>query len=265
MEATMTKAGLFKEKLHRGEVCIGSWVTFTDPTATEIMCGSGYDFLILEAEHSPHTVENVQLHAMATKGTNTVLIVRVPFNEPVIIKRVLDVGAHGILVPLVKSAEEARQAVSYCMYPPEGMRGFGPRRPANYEREFKDYIARANKEMLVFAMIEDIQAVRGIDAIVQVPGLDGLLIGGCDLSASLGILGRTGDPRVVEAMETVVAKARQAGMACGLPAPVDVDVAMKWIQKGATFMPIGADMTYLVNSSDRTAAALRARVQNKAG
>ncbi len=261
----VSSSAMFKQKLHQGEVCIGSWVTFTDPTVTELMCASGYDFLILEAEHSPHSVENVQLHAMATKGTHTVLIVRVPSNEPVIIKRMLDVGAHGILVPLVKTAEEAHQAVSYCMYPPDGIRGFGPRRPANYEREFKDYIARANQEMLVFAMIEDIQAVNVIDAIVQVPGLDGLLIGGCDLSASMGLLGQTGHPEVVKAMESVVAKAHRAGMACGLPAPVDVDVAMKWIEKGATFMPIGADMTYLVNSSDRTAAALRARVQNRAG
>ncbi len=253
----------FKQALQAGKVCLGAGINSTDPTTTEMLCGSGYDFFVLDAEHSPHTVENVQLHAMAVKGTDTVLIVRVPSNEPVIIKRMLDVGAHGILVPLVKTAEEARQAVSYCMYPPDGIRGFGPRRPANYEREFKDYISRANKEMLVFAMIEDVQSVQNIDEILRVPGLTGLLLGGCDLSGSMGMLGQTGHPKVIEAQEMVLTKARQAGKAVGLGLPgSNLEVATKWIRKGANFLIIGSDMGFMVVTSDYTVTQLRGCIQD---
>ena len=247
----------FKERLKAGEHLIGSWIMFTDPCVTEVMAGAGFDFLIVEMEHSAQNLETVQRHIIAMKGTNTTPIVRVPWNDPVMIKQVLDMGTAGILVPQVRTAEEAKQAVSSCLYPPEGIRGFGPRRPGGYERNYKEYIKTANKNIVIFIQLEHIDAVNNIDKILNVAGIDAICIGQCDLSGSLGLLGDINHPKVIKAVETIIAKSNKAKIPVGHMVGIDVDKACEWIKKGVQFVAIGSDMSYLVKTTDDTVAQLR--------
>ena len=251
----------FNGKLEAGEVCVGTWVSFTDPTSTEILCGSGFDFLIVDAEHGPHDLETVQMHMMATKGTNTTPIVRVAWNDQVLIKRLLDVGAAGVLVPMIRTREDVERAIAACMYPPAGVRGFGPRRPSNYERNFSEYIATANQDMIVIVQIEHIDAVNNIEDILQAPGLAGVFVGSNDLSGSMGLLGQPTHPRVIEAIETVIAKARQAGVPPGIAGPSTPEGVLNWISKGMQFITAGGDGAFLLNTADSTAAEIRKRLQ----
>ena len=127
----MENARFFRDKLATGKTVLGTCITFVDPTVTEAL-SRVLDFVWIDTEHNPLSLERVQAHIMATKGTQTTPLVRVPANDPVLIKPVLDIGAAGVIVPLVKTADDVRQAVAACRYPPEGIRGFGPRRPSGY-------------------------------------------------------------------------------------------------------------------------------------
>lgn len=129
----MENASKFRDKLRRGQLCLGSFITCTDPTITEALC-SVSDFVWIDMEHNALSLEAVQAHLMATKGSDTTGLVRVPWNDPVLIKPVLDIGADGVVVPLVRTADDVRRAVAACRYPPEGIRGFGPRRASGYGR-----------------------------------------------------------------------------------------------------------------------------------
>ena len=246
----------FKARLHSGEHLVGAWITLTDPCVTEMLCGSGFDFLIIETEHTPQSIETIQRHIMATKGSDTVPIVRVPASDPVLIKPVLDAGAVGVLVPQVSTGEDARRAVAACLYPPAGIRGFGARRPTNYGRETAAYIDRANRDMVVWAQIEHINAVNDIDAILAVPGLDAVCTGQYDLAASMGFLEQVGHPKVIEAIERVIARARQAGVPVGHMLGTDPGIAYDWIRRGAQFVSVGQDSAFMIQGADRTFSEL---------
>ncbi len=249
-----------KEKLTKGEVCLGTWINFSDPTVAELLTESGFDFFIIDTEHSAQDNETVQLNCMATKGTPVTPMVRVAWNDQVLIKRALDVGAGGILIPMVRSAGDVENGVAACMYPPTGIRGFGPRRPAGYERHFAEYIKTANENIIVWAQIEHIDAVNDIDQIVRVPNLSGILIGAFDLSGSMGILGQTGHPDVQAAIMKVIQSAKAAGLPAGIAGPGDVDLACKWIEKGVQFITLGGDQGYLVKASHALVGGVRERI-----
>ena len=242
----------FKERLHAGEHLIGAWITLTDSCVTEMLCGSGFDFLLIESEHTPQSIETVQRHIMATKGSSTAPMVRVAANDPVLIKPVLDAGAVGVLVPQVSSAEDARRAVGACLYPPAGIRGFGARRPTDYGRDLAGYIDRANRDMVVWAQTEHIDAVRNIDAILAVPGLDAVCTGQFDLAASMGFLDQVSHPQVIEAIEHIIARARHAGVPVGHMLGTDPHTAYDWIRRGAHFVAVGQDISFMLQGADRT-------------
>jgi len=252
-----------KGKLQAGEICLGTWINFTDPTVAELLTESGFDFFIIDSEHSALGIESVQLNIMATKGTPVTPIVRVAWNDPVLIKRVLDAGAGGVLVPLVRTVEDARAAVAACMYPPVGIRGFGPRRPASYERRFAEYIPRANENIVVWLQIEHADAVDNIEEIVAVDGIGGIILGPCDLSASMGMLGQTGHPDVLAAADKVIAAARKAGVPMGMAGGPNPKEAVEWIEKGAQFFALGADQSYLVYASQRAVNGVRKLLEER--
>lgn len=258
----MPRTANFKQRLKSGERLVGSWVTFNDPCATEIMCQAGFDFLIIDAEHGPVDIETIQSLMMVINNTEVIGLVRIPWNEPVIIKRVLDVGSNGILVPLVTTAGDVAQAVAAIHYPPKGIRGFGPRRPSRYGRLFKEYINGAAKDIILLVQIEHIKAVENLDEILAVAGLDGLLIGSNDLSGSMGLLGQPEHPRVLEAIQTVIKKSRDRkvpiGAACG-DAP---ETALTWFKRGVQFVGIGSDFSLLASVCDRTVATVKAQMKN---
>jgi 4-hydroxy-2-oxoheptanedioate aldolase len=250
-----------RAKLKAGQTCLGAWVTFSDPGVTELMGGSGYDFLLFDAEHAPLTLSVLEAQFMACKGSAATPIVRLAWNDMVVIKQVLDLGAAGVLVPMVNSAAEAERAVRACLYPPEGVRGFAPRRPGDYGRTNAAYAATANADVVVWVQIEHIAAVEAIDEIVRVPRLDGVLIGPADLSASLGLLGQPNHPRVLAAIGRTIAAAQAVGMPVGLAGPRQPELARAWIKQGIQFITLGDDMSYLVQASEAAVSGVRALLQ----
>lgn len=259
----MANSSRFKQKLKNGEKLIGSWLTFSDPCVAEIMCQAGFDFLIVDAEHGPLDIETIQSLMMVINSTNVTGIVRVPWNEPVIIKRVLDVGTEGILAPLVTTTADVMQAVSASHYPPLGIRGFGPRRPSRYGRLFREYIDGAAKDIVVLVQIEHVKAVENLDEILAVPGLDGVFIGSNDLSGSMGLLGQPRHPKVLEVIEIVIKKSRArkmpVGAACG-DAPEEV---LTWFKRGVQFVALGGDFSLLANVADRTVATVKKQMKSR--
>lgn len=242
----------FKEALARGDRLIGIWVTFISPPIAEVLAGSGFDWLLFDMEHSPNDVQNLGAQLLTVRGTATSPVVRVPILDMGWIKRVLDAGAPNIMVPNIRSAAEAREAVNWSRFAPEGLRGVaGSTRAGNYTR-YKDYMARANDEIGLVLQIESREALDDLDAICRVPGVDALFIGPADLAASLGHRGQPGHPDVVAAIESAIATARAAGRAIGI---LSVDgKAEQWLDCGATMVGVGTDLHLLIAAADGLAA-----------
>src|SRR6202451_2088998 len=172
----MPKLDPFREKMLRGEVCLGTTITFTDPAVTESLADD-LDFVWIDAEHNALSLETIQLHLMAVRNSTTFPVVRVAWNDPVLLKPVLDIGAPGVVVPLIRTPEDARLAVAACLYPPEGVRGFGPRRASRFGREGgPEFCRQANETIMVNVQIEHAEAVRNADAILAAEGLSGIVI-----------------------------------------------------------------------------------------
>jgi 2-dehydro-3-deoxyglucarate aldolase/4-hydroxy-2-oxoheptanedioate aldolase len=250
-------------KLRNGRVCLGTGISFTDPTVTEALC-SVLDYVWIDMEHTALTIEAVQAHVMATLGSVTAPLVRVAWNDPVLIKPVLDVGAAGIIVPLVRSADDVRRAVAACRYPPEGIRGYGPRRPSHYGRMGgPSFCDEANANVLVVVQIEHIEAVENLDSILSVPGLTSVVVGAMDLSGSIGHMGQPRHPEVMKAIDSVVSKARKAHVFVGLATGDDPDLAIEWIQKGMQWISLGTDTTLLLRAADLVCSRIRDRISEQ--
>lgn len=256
----MESAKKFRAKLQQGRVCLGAVVSFNDPTITEAMA-SVLDFVWIDAEHSPMSLETVQAHVMATNGSDATPLVRVPWNDPVLIKPVLDLGAAGVIVPLVRNADDVRRAVAACRYPPDGVRGFGPRRPSHYGRQGGPEFCKAeNESIITIAQIEHADAVANLDEILAVPGLTGIVMGPNDLAGSMGHTGDPKHPEVVAAIELVLAKAMRAGVPGGMGFGGEVETLLGWIAKGARWTTIGADFQLLMRSVTQLATQVRERL-----
>lgn len=254
----MDNAQYFRQKLNQGELCLGTCISFTDPTVTEAFC-TALDFVWIDMEHSAFSPEAVQAHIMATKGSRTTPIVRVPWNDPVLIKPVLDMGAAGIIAPQVRTAQETRQLVAACLYPPEGVRGFGPRRPSNYGRDGGvEFCRRANESIITIAQIEHIDAVRNLGEILSVPGLTSIVLGPNDLAGSMGHIGNARHPEVMQAIETVIHGAQSAKTPVGI-AGGDVQLLLEWVELGVQWVSIANDVILMLQAADQAAAQMRAR------
>ena len=256
----MENARKFREKIRRGEASLGVGIAFNDATVTEALC-TIYDSVWIDAEHKPFSLETVQAHAMATRGTGTAALVRVAWNDPVLIKPVLDIGVDGIIVPMVKTAEEARQAVAACLYPPKGIRGYGPRRLYNLPpMNQQEFVKFANEEIIVIAQIEHFEAVNDLEEILAVPGLTGVVVGPNDLSGSMGMLGQTRHPDVLQVIETLIAKARKTDVFCGIAIGHDTDIVAEWFKKGMQWVNAGEDFSLMMGAAEESAGAIRSRV-----
>ena len=253
----LERALRFKERLRAGDVAYGAWMTLTDPAVAEIMADLGFDYILFDTEHSPWNMEALQTAVMAFRGSETVPIARVPWNDPVTIKRYLDLGIEGILAPMVRTPEEAKALVSACRYPPHGTRGFGPRRASNYYRDLATYVARANDAIFIMPQIEDIRTVDVLDAFMSVPGLDGICLGPNDLSGTAGHLGELDHPKVKGALDQVMAtaKSRNLPVCLGITTPLEQQKAL--IEKGVRLMLVTADLELLIGGGK--AALDRAR------
>jgi len=234
-----------REKLRAGEPALGAFLGLGSPNAAELMAHAGYDWLAIEAEHSPLDLAQVEHMLMALNGTDTIPIVRVPSAEPLFIQRVLDAGSMGILVPMTRSAAEAEAIVSATRYPPEGRRGFGPLRASHYTMDYPDYFASANENILIALIIETSEALHNLEEIAAVPGIDALFFGLFDLCLSLG-LNPMDQPfaQVDEAVAEAVAICQKMGVAIGIGSGTPEELRRRR-QEGFTFQVYGTDYQLL--------------------
>ena len=247
-----------KKKLRSGRPVLGAWLQITDPIVSEIMSRVGFDFLLIDTEHAPIDRETLQTMLLMFNGSETTPIVRVPWNDPAWIKMALDAGAEGVLIPLIKTTEDVGQAVAACKYPLEGSRGFGPRAAANFGRDAAQYQQEANERIVVIVQIEHIDAVKNLDEILKVPGVDCVLIGPADLSGSMGILCQWEHPDLLQAIETVIAKARAGGVPVAMAVDDPVPEVLRWMRKGIQVATLGVDWAWMRQIATESLAAVRA-------
>lgn len=252
------KENYLKRTLNEGKVVFGPFMKFTDPAAVEIMGFAGFDFVIIDAEHGPISMETAQNMIRATESVNITPIIRVGNNDEALILRALDIGAQGIEIPQINSKADAVRAVKSVKYSPQGERGVCRYvRAANYSSmdKFK-YFESANKETMIIAHIEGVEGINNLDEILSVPGIDVIFIGPYDLSQSLGISGQVNHPLVTEKMKEVVSKCKESNVAAGTFAD-DVETAKLWISLGVQYMAFSVDVGILYEVSKQIVEKLK--------
>jgi 2-keto-3-deoxy-L-rhamnonate aldolase RhmA len=233
-----------KRDLAAGKVSLGVTLTIASPAVAEMLSRVGLDWLWIDTEHTAITLADAVAMLQATNGSDVSTVIRVPWNDKTLIKRALDIGPDGILVPLINSAEEAEAAVRAMKYPPWGERGAGLGRAQCYGMQMGDYLQTANDEVMFIAQIEHVKAIENIDEIVRVTGLDSVIIGALDLSGSMGVLGQTDHPDVEQAVQKVLASCKAAGVPCGIIA-IGAEAANRRIKEGFTSLIVGIDVLYV--------------------
>jgi 2-keto-3-deoxy-L-rhamnonate aldolase RhmA len=224
----------------------GTLLSISAPQVAEIISDSGFDWVLIDMEHSAISLESVQ-NSLQIMGDKILKIVRVPGNDEIWIKRVLDTGCDGILVPMVNSAAEALKVIQHSKYPLEGKRSVGLSRAHRFGPGFSDYVQNANRDLVIMIQIEHKEGVRNIDEILKVKGIDSVFIGPYDLSASMGLTGQLAHPDVKAAIELIKDKCRQAGVPYGIFG-MTAETLTPEIKDGCTFVLCGVDAAILVNS-----------------
>jgi len=235
--------GGFKARLRNRETLIGPLVTITSPDVAEILSLVGFDYLWIETEHAPMDFVQAQTLIQAAGGRCPCLV-RVPEGKEVWIKKALDIGCDGIVVPQVKSAAEAEAVIDFCLYPPRGRRSVGISRAHDYGMAFQSYVQAANDELAIILQMEHIDGVRNLGSILAVPGIDAILIGPFDLSGSLGVLGQITHPQVQTAIKEIKRHCEEAGVPVGIFS-ADADSARDAIDQGFSLIALGMDVFYL--------------------
>ncbi len=230
----------FLEKIRAGLTPLGAAVTFADPAVTELTCAAGFDFVWLDGEHGEFQRERAMLHMMAARGTGVATFYRVPSCDHTEIKNVIDFAPAAIIVPMVMDERDAARAVSYCRYPVHGgTRGFGPRRGFNYGADdFEKYLEASAHDPLVIIQLEHIDAAKRLDRILEVPGIDSIIVGPYDLTLSMGRPGQFDDPEVAATFDECCRKIREKGIMLGCYTESRFDV---WKRRGVQFMAIKND------------------------
>lgn len=245
----------FRARLRRGDQLIGAVVTLASPDVADLLSRMGFDYLWLDVEHSAMGISQAQMLIQAAGG-RCPCIVRVPENSEAWIKKALDTGCDGVMIPQIRSAAEARAAVAACLYPPAGQRGAGVSRAQGYGLSFSEYVARANADLAIIVQIEHTDAVDDIQDILATPDLTALLVGPYDLSGSMGLLGQVTHPRVIDAVERV----RRAALAAGMPIGIytdGADAARAAFDQGFALVALASDVAYLIDGARRALAGAR--------
>jgi 4-hydroxy-2-oxoheptanedioate aldolase len=251
---------VFKQALRRRDLQIGLWSTLCSNLAAEVIAYSGFDWIVLDTEHSPNELPDLlaQLQAM-TRGSATP-VVRAAWNDTVLIKRILDIGAQSLLLPYVQTVEEAERAVAAVRYPPRGVRGVSAGSRASNFGRIKNYLQQADQEICLLVQIETRAALEQLEAISNVEGVDGVFIGPADLSASLGHLGELQHPETQSALQDAGRRLSRLGKAAGILAVVEAD-ARRYIDWGYSFVAVGIDTALLAKSADALAQSFKSARQ----
>jgi 2-dehydro-3-deoxyglucarate aldolase len=240
----------FKRRLLAGETLIGCWCSLANPITTEVLGIAGFDWLLLDGEHSPNDVRTFIPQLMALKDSASAPIVRPSWNEAVEIKRLLDAGFYNVLVPFVQSADDARRAVAATRYPPAGIRGVSVAQRSNRFGTVADYFRDVNAQICVLVQIESRAGLAAAADIAAVDGVDGIFVGPSDLAAAFGHIGKPDHPSVQEAIAEIFAKANAAGKPSGILAPVEAD-ARRYLAMGATFVAVGSVLCVFRNATQQ--------------
>ncbi|MDQ3059661.1 MAG: 2-dehydro-3-deoxyglucarate aldolase [Pseudomonadota bacterium] len=230
-----------KRDLLAGKRLIGCWSSLSSAITTEVLGVAGFDWILLDGEHSPNDMSNFIPQLMALKDSASAPVVRPASNSTVEIKRLLDAGFYNFLVPFVESADEARRAVAATRYPPQGVRGVSVSQRSNRYATVADYFQSVNEHICVMVQIESLAGVAAAREIAGVEGVDCVFIGPSDLAAGMGHLGNAGHPDVQAVIAAVFADAKACGKPAGILAPVEVD-ARRYLAMGATFVGVGSDL-----------------------
>jgi len=246
----------FKQAVRDGRPQIGLWSSLCSNVVAEVIARAGFDWVLVDTEHAPNELPMVISQLQALVGGTAAPVVRPAWNDMVLMKRMLDVGVQNLLIPYVQTADEARAAVAATRYPPHGVRGVAVTHRGNDYGRVKDYYQRIGEELCVLVQIETPLAVRNIEAIAAVEGIDGLFIGPSDLAASLGHLGEPGHPEVRAVIEEALQRIGKTGKAPGVLAPVEAD-ARHWLSLGCVVLAVGSDSGLLARASEALAAKFR--------
>lgn len=245
-----------KHNLRAGKVQTGCWVSLASHASAEICAGAGFDWVLIDMEHAPNELHMVhhQLHAVSAYPVSPV--VRAPWNDTVVIKRLLDVGAQSLLLPYVQNEDEAKRAVAAVRYPPKGVRGVSTSSRANRFGRVTDYFKQVDGEICLIVQIETREALAQIEKIAVIDGIDGLFIGPQDLAASFGHLANPGHPEVQAAIADAITRIRKAGKAPGILAFAEAD-AKRWIAHGAQFVAVTSDQFLLTRETAAVAGRFK--------
>ena len=256
---TLLPPNRFKHAVVARQPQIGLWSSLCSNLTVEVIAGAGFDWLLLDTEHAPNELPAMFNHLQAMTGGTAAAVIRPAWNDPVLFKRYLDIGAQNFLVPMVQNADQARAAVAATRYPPAGIRGVSVANRANRYGRVKDYFQRANDEICVVVQLETREALANLEAIAAVPGVDALFIGPSDLAADLGQLGNPGHPVVRTAIEAALLRIHQTGKASGILTGVEAD-ARHWLSLGSTVVAVGSDLSLLAKHSEELAARFKTPV-----
>ncbi len=237
-----------KRELRSGKVTLGTWVTIAHPDVPDLLEALGFDWLVFDTEHAPISAESLAGMLQAVDGEKVCPIVRVGAIDQYLVKSALDMGAHGIVCPLVNSEREAKAAVSFVKYPPSGVRGVGPRKAAEYGLGFADYIRTANEATLLVAQIETQEALDKVDSILAVPDVDVAFVGPSDLTMSLGLLDDRSNPKVLNAMKAVVRSCESRHKVPGVLA-ASTEEAKRAASFGFRFIGLGSDTRFMIGGA----------------
>lgn len=248
------KKTTFADQLRRGDLLLGTLISLPSPEVTEILAHAGFDWLFIDAEHGAFNPQQAQ--SLLQAAGDCPCVIRVPATDDIWIKKALDCGAAGIIVPQVHTAEQAGQIVRSAKYSPTGSRGVGIGRAHKYGMEFEDYIKKANRETAVILQAESRSAIDNIDSITAVKGVDAILIGPYDLSASLGKIGQVTDREVTQAINRVAQACKAADVRLGIFG-VNAAAVKPWMKKGFTLITAGVDTLFFIKSAKEILAELR--------
>ena len=253
----MSSGNPFKDALARKELQIGLWLAMASPYTAEMCAGAGFDWLLLDGEHSPLDLRTTLAQMQAIAPYDSHAIIRPPVGDPVLIKQVLDIGAQTLLIPMVDTDEQARQMVAATRYPPAGIRGVGAGiARASRWGSISDYVENANQQVCLLLQVETSKGLENLKAIANQPGVDGVFLGAADLSASMGYLGQPTHPVVMNAMTDAIKGILDAGKAPGVLC-TDEAQAGYFIDQGCLFVAVGVDTLLLSNATRKLAQAFR--------
>ena len=259
----LPNAATLKQKFRRDQPTYGMWITLESPSITEIATRMGFDWIVIDAEHGYLDMKNVMEHIRVANLANTPILVRISEIQRGLIKRIMDVGADGIVVPHVRTAAELAEAVSFAKYPPEGTRGIGAERATRWGKGIGQCVPRANENSIVVAMMETVEAGDAIDEILDVPGVDAMFFGLHDYSATSGYPGKADEPAVMERAMEVQKRIRERGMPSGILASEKEEIERR-LEQGFRMIGLGFDTTLLISAATQVLEAAGRKVPESA-